>query len=72
MGIEKWKKDNAIKTKTAVSGQDGMQANEVLASSHDHVNITAKLQSNHHGKLPETQLNKSPIIKDVNKRPQKD
>ena len=46
--------------------------NVTLASSHNHIKITTKLNNNHYSEPPENQLNKSAIIKNIKKKPHKD
>lgn len=43
--------------------------NIMLAFSHNYIKIKTKLQNNHHRESPEVQLNRSPITKDVYKKP---
>lgn len=38
------------------------QVNMVLTSSHNHIQITTKLQDSHHSELPDFQLNESPTL----------
>ena len=48
------------------------QVNSVHAFSHNHIKITTKLQNNHHLELPATSLNRSPITRDLKKKPHLD
>lgn len=52
-----------------MSGQVGKQVNTVLVFSHDHINITTKLQDNKPGEPSEDELNRSPITQNIKKKP---
>ena len=55
-----------LKKAKGLLGKKVAQVNTVIASSHNHIKITTKLQ-NHHWEQPEIWLNESPTTRELKK-----